>query len=72
MITLNNDLNYEDVTEEWIRRATPNSHKVREQKYFIYNNQKYHVDGKNVVLDYSKKECDRAVKSARPHSLILI
>ena len=56
MITLEkNGINYVDVTEEWIKNAIP-SDKVHEQHYFSFNNTKYEVDNKNVVLDYSKRE----------------
>lgn len=49
--------NYQDVTEEWLRMALPNSHIVREQYYFeTIDGKKYYVDEENVVLDYSIKE----------------
>jgi len=48
--------NYIDVTKEWLREAIPNSHKVEEQLYYESDGVKYEVDGKKVVLDYSKKE----------------
>lgn len=51
---------YVDVTEEWLKKAKPNSHKVREQLYFDYQGSRYYVDGKNVVLDYSKEELEMA------------
>lgn len=47
---------YIDVTDEWLKNAKPNSHKVKEQFYFDYKSTRYYVDGKNVVLDYSKEE----------------
>lgn len=48
--------NYQDITEEWLKKATPNSHKVKSRNYFETRNRiKYFVDNKNVVLDYSKK-----------------
>lgn len=47
---------YQDVTQEWLKNATPNSHQMLDRNYFIYDDKKYIVDGKNVVLDYSKKE----------------
>lgn len=53
--------NYIDVTEEWLKNAKPNSFSVKEQLYFEYNGYKYYVDGKNVVLDYSKKELEIAI-----------
>lgn len=47
---------YIDVTKNWIENANPNSHKVLTSGYFAFNQKKYKVDGKNVVIDYSKKE----------------
>lgn len=52
--------NYIDVTEEWLKNAKPNSHKVKEQLFFEYEGKRYDVDGKNVVLDYSKEELEMA------------
>lgn len=49
---------YIDVTEEWLKKAKPNSHKVKKQLYFDYQGSRYYVDGKNVVLDYSKEELE--------------
>lgn len=48
--------NYRDVTQEWLDKATPNSHEVKDRNYFEYKNVKYGVDDQNVVFDYSKKE----------------
>ena len=47
---------YTDVTKNWIENANPNSHRVLTSGYFIFKQKKYKVDGKNVILDYSKKE----------------
>ena len=47
---------YTDITKEWLETATPNSHKVEDRQYFEYEGNRYNVDGKNVVLDYSLKE----------------
>lgn len=52
--------NYIDVTKNWFKNATPNSHQVKDQLYFDYRGQRYHVDNKNVVLDYSKEELETA------------
>lgn len=49
-------LSYFDMTQKWLEKATPNSHKVKDKNYFEYEDVKYEVDGKNVVLDYSKRE----------------
>lgn len=50
-------INYNDVTKEWLDNATPNSHKILDAQYFeAGDGTKYHIDGKNVVLDYSDKE----------------
>jgi len=48
--------NYNIVTKEWLGNATPNSHPVLDQLFYDYNGVRYLVDGKKVVLDYSKKE----------------
>lgn len=49
-------LPYDDVTQDWLDKAIPNSDKVKDAKYYEHEGIKYNVDGKNVVLDYSKKE----------------
>ena len=51
---------FTDVTQEWLDKATPNSHKVLDRNYFEYEGVKYKVDGKKVVLDYTKKEKETA------------
>lgn len=51
---------YIDVTNDWLEQATPNSHKVVDADYFFDGKTRYMVDGKNVVLDYNKKEKDVA------------
>lgn len=51
---------YIDVTDKWLMYAKPNSHKVKELNYFLYKGIRYYVDGKNVVLDYSKEELEIA------------
>ena len=48
--------NYNIVTKEWLGNATPNSHPVLDQLFYDYHGVRYLVDGKKVVLDYSKKE----------------
>lgn len=53
--------NYKDITTEWIKNASPNTHKVKNQLYFKHKNKKYYVDKKNVVLDYTKKEKEIAI-----------
>ena len=50
------NVGYTDITKEWLETATPNSHKVEDRQYFEYEGNRYNVDGKNVVLDYSLKE----------------
>ena len=54
------NIDYLDVTKEWLETAKPNSHKVVDRHYFEYEGIKYNVDNKNVVLDYSSKEKDVA------------
>ena len=45
-----------DVTEEWIKGATPNSHEIVDLSEYTSNGITYKVDGKYVLLDYSDKE----------------
>lgn len=52
--------NYIDVTEEWLNKPKSKKYKVKEQLYFDYNYKRYHVDNKNVILDYNKKELEIA------------
>jgi len=47
---------YNDVTREWLDKATPNSHEVRDLRGFVQDGQVYIVDGKNVKLDYDDHE----------------
>ena len=57
--------NYIDVTKKWISNANPNSYEIKELDYWIINNKKHKVDGKKVLLDYSKSEfkCAKWLKS---------
>lgn len=50
--------NYKDVTKEWLKNATPNSHEVKDIDFYQYNGETYRMDktNKNVTLDYSDKE----------------
>lgn len=52
---------FANITKKWLKNATPNTHKVKDRKYFEYQGIKYYVDNKNVVLDYSIKEKEVAV-----------
>ena len=42
-----------DITEEYMRTATPNSHVVQDLQEYSVNGATYRVDGLNVVLCYS-------------------
>lgn len=53
--------NYIDVTNEWIKKAKPNTHIVKDRKFFEHNGIKYKVDNKNIVLDYSNNEKEVAI-----------
>ena len=57
---------YTDVTKNWIENSNPNSHRVLTSGYFIFKQKKYKVDGKNVILDYSKKK-KRSGRMVRRH-----
>lgn len=47
---------FEDITDEWKKTATPNSHDIEEMRKYKIKDSVYTVDGKNVLLDYSDKE----------------
>lgn len=47
---------FEDITDEWKKTATPNSHDVEEIYKYKIKDSVFTVDGKNVLLDYSDKE----------------
>lgn len=53
---------YREVTKKWIDSAIPNSHRIKNREYFEdEKGRRYYVDGKNVVLDYSRKEKEIAL-----------
>lgn len=54
-----------DVTAEYLRDATPNSHVVQDLLAYVVNGTAYVVDGHNVVLSYSfhKKEIAELLES---------
>lgn len=58
----NKVVNYIDVTDDWLKNATPNSHKVLDRNYYEYNGKIYKVeeDNKNVILDYTQDEKETA------------
>ena len=47
---------YNDITQEWLDNATPNSHEVRDLRGFVQDGEVYTVDGENVKLDYDAHE----------------
>lgn len=47
---------YVSVRDEWLSNVDPRKAKVSEMDFWEHNGQKYQVDGKHVVLDYSQKE----------------
>lgn len=47
---------YVSVKEKWLSNVVPGKAKVSEMNFWEHNGQKYQVDGKHVVLDYSQKE----------------
>ncbi len=57
---LNNQLHINDdyinVTNEWLEKATPNSHKIIDKQFIVIDGIRYDVDGKDVILDYSDEE----------------
>lgn len=54
---MKNSKNYRNITKSFMKKSTPNSHKKKDAEYFEdAKGNKYYVDGKNVVLDYSESE----------------
>lgn len=54
---MKNSKNYRNITKSFMKKSTPNSHKIKDVEYFEdAKGNKYYVDGKNVVLDYSESE----------------
>lgn len=47
---------YRSVKDEWLSNVNPSKYKVSEMNFWEHDGQKYQVDGKHVVLDYSQKE----------------
>lgn len=47
---------YISVKDKWLSNVVPSKAKVTEMNFWEHNGQKYQVDGKHVVLDYSQKE----------------
>ena len=49
---------YTDITSSWLKNKQYGHYNcnVIDAKYYVYNNIKYNVDKKNVILDYSKQE----------------
>lgn len=54
--TLAGNKSYVSVKDEWLSNVDPRKAKVSEMNFWEHNGQKYHVDGKHVVLDYSQRE----------------
>lgn len=50
------EVNYIDITSEWLKNIKSSNHKVKDRGYFEHNGIKYNVNGKDVILDYSTKE----------------
>lgn len=50
------DKSYISVKDKWLSNVDPSKTKVTEMNYWEHNGQKYQVDGKHVVLDYSQRE----------------
>ena len=52
---------FDDVTDEWLDKAKPGNGNVIDANYFSEDaKNKYYVDGKNVILDYSQQELEVA------------
>ena len=48
------------INEKYIKNPTNSNSKVIEAKYIVKNGIRYYVDGKNVILDYTKNELEIA------------
>ena len=47
---MKNSKNSRNITKSFIRKSTPNSHEVKDAKYYEdAKGNKYYVDGKNVI-----------------------
>ena len=67
------NVNYIDITKNFAKNNKSNSHKILDKNYFKDSKGfKYKVDGKNVVLDYSKKEKDIAIWLEKTFAQILL
>lgn len=47
---------YISVKDKWLSNVDPRKAKISEMNFWEHNGQKYQVDGKHVVLDYSQRE----------------
>lgn len=61
---------YIDVTNNWLNNNIKKG-KVKIAKYYIYNNIKYNIDNKYVILDYTLKEKEVAIWLANTFGGIL-
>lgn len=55
-VELAGNKSYVSVKDKWLSNVDPSKAKVTEMNFWEHNGQKYQVDGKHVVLDYSQKE----------------
>ncbi len=49
-------ISFTDVTDDWKKNATPNSHNIVDLQEYAVENVTYRVDGKHVILDYAENE----------------
>ena len=54
-VELAGNKSYISVKDKWLSNVDPSKSKVTEMNFWEHNGQKYQVDGKHVVLDYSKE-----------------
>lgn len=58
---INNLIPYNDVTDEWLNNAKPNTGKIINRNYYVdTNGNKYEIDNRNVVFDPSPDEIELA------------
>ena len=55
-VELAGNKSYVSVKDKWLSNVDPSKAKVTEMNFWEHNGQKYQVDGKHGVLDYSQKE----------------
>lgn len=54
--------NYKNILKKQVKNATPNSHKIKNRKYYVAENgKKYNLKTNEVVLEYDNSEIETAI-----------